>query len=149
MRSLLKRSALAALCVLAALTGGCERQEKSMEGRIQLGTAQPRIARALDEMLQREEQPFVIVKTATGSAVQFTGSVDEPLLLNLPLDWLSEDERARAEALFAEYDITVEADDNYYMELDRDPQRGAELAMRILREVYRFGDEAELRLTEN
>lgn len=141
---------LAALCVLAALTGGCQEQEESMEGPIQLGSAQPRIVLALDEMLQRKEQPFVIVEeTTTRKFVQFAGSVNESLLLNLPPQPLSTDESARARMLFAEYDVTVEADDNYYMELDRDPQRGAELAIRVLREVYLFGDEAELRLTEN
>ena len=54
-------------------------------------------------MLDRPEGAFLIVEESeSGRFVQFVGSRDESLLLDLPLQTLSPEEMTKARAVFAE-----------------------------------------------
>lgn len=141
-----------AFCVAIVVVGGCSKKEKPVvEATLTLANAQPRIVQALEEMLRREAGAFVIIiETRTEKYVQFAGSddVEDPLLLDLPWQPLSPQEHARAREIFAHLSERAEVESGFQLELDRDPQQGADLALRVLREVYHFGDDAELALIE-
>src|SRR4051812_16160716 len=67
-----------------------------------------KIKAALRQLVRRaaDDRPWVIFEHPTGKFVQFAGSVDEPLLLDLPWQPLSEAEFYRAATFFKRLGVT-------------------------------------------
>ena len=111
-----------------------------------------RITQELTSLLSRSNKDaFVIFEDKkTKKYVQFSGSIREPLLLNLPAVALSSSELDRAKQLFAEYNIKLEKsphgdfeggpvtgyDYQFFMELGKDANKAASITMRVFSEVY-------------
>ena len=127
---------------------------------------QNRIKTALRALLnRRNDDAFVIFEERdSGKFVQFAGSADQPLLLDLPSQALSAEEQQRAALLFAQlgsadatsadlYDRpggqVVGRQISYQLVFGQDCDRAAEVTSRIFKEVYRLPAEFELSVTEN
>lgn len=126
---------------------------------------QARISTALTVLLNRSgDDAFVIIEEKrTGKFVQFAGSTDQPLLLDLPTQTLSQAEQDRAQELFVslgapgleKWAVTDHAgapagtQAGFQMEFGRDPDAAAVVAMRVFTEVYQFADLVELVITQN
>ncbi|MHC4180737.1 MAG: TY-Chap domain-containing protein [Planctomycetota bacterium] len=126
---------------------------------------QDRISTALADLLNRSsDDAFVIIEEKrTGKFVQFAGSTDGPLLLDLPTQTLTQAEQDRAQELFVslgtpgleKWAVTdhtgapAGTQAGFQMEFGRDPDAAAAVAMRVFHEVYRFPDVVELVITQN
>lgn len=128
---------------------------------------QSQIVDALSELLQRRNvDTFVIFEEeGSGKYVQFAGSANEDLLLDLPSQTLTEDEMKRAEVLFRELGIpgpvTYETytdksrktvagmQTSFQMDFGRDVVRAARVTLAIFERVYQFPPDFPLALTEN
>lgn len=125
-----------------------------------------RIKTALRALLNRSnDDAFVIFEEkASGKYVQFAGSLDQPLLLDLPLQALTAEEQRRASVLFNElatgdatqadlYDQregqVVGQQVSYQLVFDRDAERAADVTSRIFDEIYHLPAEFDLTVTEN
>ena len=125
-----------------------------------------RIEAALQALLQpTNEDAFVIFEDrATGKFVQFTGSAEEPLLLDLPLQALDTAERQRAQDLFRTFSLPgataadlydkpggtiVGQQVSYQLECGKDCTHAAETAMRIFEVVYGLPSAFDLIVEEN
>ncbi|MCC6909206.1 MAG: hypothetical protein IT430_14790 [Phycisphaerales bacterium] len=111
------------------------------------------ISASLGRLLGRStatDDCFVIIKEKSSDKfVQFSGSVEEPLLLNLPAQSLSAAERGRAEALFKTLDAQADLiEDSFYVNFDRDATAASAAAIAVFREVYQLPEEIELTITE-
>ncbi len=111
-----------------------------------------RITQELTSLLTRSNKDaFVIFEDKeTRKYVQFSGSIREPLLLNLPAVALSSSELDRAKKIFAEYNIKLEKspfgkyeggpvtgyDYQFFMDLGKDINKASKISMRIFNEVY-------------
>lgn len=110
------------------------------------------------------DDAFVIFEDrASQKFVQFAGSQQEPLYLDLPHQALSEEERARAEKLFHNlgtesityplYDKPggqiVGSQSVFSLVLGSDVERAAELTARIFAEVFVLPDGFDLAIEEN
>ncbi len=121
---------------------------------------------ALERLLARSNQDafLIIEEPKSQKFVQFAGSSEEPLIFDLPAQGLSEEELERAKALFADYDIEMEATPIYEDEsmerivdqqygfsaiLDQELELAVELASLVLLEVYGLEADAKLTLEEN
>jgi hypothetical protein len=115
----------------------------------------PKIEAALNRLLASEEGAFVIFDDrASGKFVQFAGSRDEPLVLDLPVQQLSAAELERAKILFRDLGIGYEewpvfdkpggqeigAQGGFQLELGQDTRRGADLTLRVFTEVFQRSD---------
>lgn len=118
------------------------------------------IASALRALLNRSNPDSFVVfeEHASGKFLQFVGSSEEPLLLDLPTVGLTPDERRRATALFRElsgggqtFSEPDDADEfpGYQHESGRDADAAAELAMRVFREVYLLPEAFPMQVEEN
>ena len=88
---------ITALIVIVGTALGCARETQS---QWHSGTVRD----ALTRLLTRPSGAFVIIEDPqSGKFVQFAGSKDEPLLLDLPSQTLSPDEMTKAKAVFAEF----------------------------------------------
>ena len=87
--SCVNRLCIVALVMAVCMFAGCKRQTSSPSSQTHFDTIKAAIARMLD----RPEGAFLIVEDSqSGKYVQFVGSRDEPLILDLPLQALSADE---------------------------------------------------------
>jgi hypothetical protein len=122
------------------------------------------VEEALDRLLGRGEGAFVVFEDlASGKFVQFSGSIDEPLLLDLPLQELSDVELGRAEILFRDLGVDYRewpvldgpggqvagTQGGFQLELGQDTKRGAGLTLRIFAEVFRLPADFLLSLEES
>ncbi len=121
-----------------------------------------KISRALSVLVKsRARDAFVIFRLKeTNKAVQFIGSVREPLLFDLPLVKLNETELERARTLLGEEPHTIQSWANkgtmtaretmtFQRRLGRDIPAAAKLACAIFREVYRLPPDFELEIVQN
>lgn len=116
---------------------------------------------ALENLLHRSEiGAFVMfVDSHTGNIIQFLGSKERELILDLPTADLSEEERQRAVELFAAEGIDhaevddaknqAGAEDAFSVNLGRDPKRAAALALRIFADVYGSSSDFTLKIEGN
>lgn len=116
---------------------------------------------ALENLLNRTESgAFVIfVDAHTGNFIQFFGSKEEPLVLDLSTAKLSDAEMERAVELFAAEGIDYAGGDDgrphageeesFSVNLGRDPDRATELALRIFSGVYGSTSDFTLKIEEN
>ena len=127
-------------------------------------TVRAALNRLLTRVILRPSGGFVIIEDAqSGKFVQFAGSEEEPLLLDLPSQTLSPDEMAKAKALFAElgyagpesYQVQESPggpDDSeqtsFSVKFRQDVDKATELAVAILHRVYGLDGNAKLKLTE-
>ena len=144
---------IAALCVVV----GCTRKSKP----------EPHSAvvrAALVRLLSRPSGAFVIIEDArSGKFVQFAGSKEEPLLLDLPSQTLSPDEMTKAKAVFSDLGYpgpeTYETQEfpggppageetSFMVKFEQDVDKATELAVAILHRVYGLDENAKLKLTE-
>lgn len=118
-------------------------------------------------LLHREnDDAFVIFEEQiSGKFVQFAGSADEELLLDLPTQSLSEVEQARAKRFFEALKIsgprkyalyadkTLEiiggVQTSFQTKFGRDPQLAARVALDIFEQVYEFPKDFVLIVAEN
>jgi hypothetical protein len=125
------------------------------------------IVDSLSGLLQkRNRDAFVIFEEkSSGKFVQFAGSANEGLLLDLPSQTLAKEEMERAKALFRELGIpgpetyemytdkarkTVAGmQTSFQMDFGRDVVRAAQVVLAIFERVYRFLPDFHLVLTEN
>lgn len=123
------------------------------------------IRSALRALLERTNRhAFVIFSEArTGKFVQFAGSAQEPLLLDLPEQTLDAEEARRAAELFSELGVTERENDlldrpggvpvgrqrGYNLDLGRDVERAACLVLAIFSRVYELPADFELEIEEN
>jgi hypothetical protein len=124
-----------------------------------------KIESALVALLNRHnEDAFVIFEEkATGKFVQFAGSSQEDLLLDLPSQTLDRAEMARAITYFLEVGIEADVYDvfdrpgatvvgqqcSFQHSFGRDARTAAEIASAVFLRVYRFPVDFDLVITEN
>ena len=116
-----------------------------------------RIRDALAALLTREPgDAFVIFEDkAAGKFVQFAGSSEEPLLLDLPSQPLSKEEFARAKTFFASHGVqpkspypSGEGPVSFNLHF-QSPDEAADTVLAIFQEVYGYSEMPELTITEN
>jgi len=124
------------------------------------------ISQALARLLKRSnEDAFVIfVESRSQKFVQFVGSANEPLFLDLPSQTLSAEEMERAIALFSDLGARAEEHDLYTdktmkkkagkqisfnLDLGHEVQRAAQITLTIFRQVYGFPLDFQLVIKEN
>lgn len=119
---------------------------------------------ALNRLLSRPSGAFVIFQDAqSGKFVQFRGSIEEPLLLDLPSQTLSPDEMTKAKTLFSElgypwpetfqlYDYPggppAGEQTSFQVKFEQDVDKATELSVAVLHRVYEFNENMKLKLTE-
>ncbi len=139
-----------AAITLVANIFGCSRQTQSK-------SHSDTVRNALTRLLTQPLGAFVIIEEPlSGKFVQFGGSKDEPLWLDLPSQTLSPDEMTRAKAVFAEFGYAgaevdhdpAGQDTNFIVKFGTDVDKATELAVAVLHRVYKFGDDTKLKLTE-
>lgn len=151
------RLCIVALVMAVCMTAGCKEQMPSQ-------THFDTIKAALTRLLERPEGAFLIVEESeSGRFVQFAGSRDEPLMLDLPLQTLAAEEVTKAKAVFAElgYPGAIPAPgdsdagaaaggawQSATVPFDDDVDGAAKLAVAVLHRVYGFDETAKLELTE-
>lgn len=104
---------------------------------------------ALEGLLKADEPSYVLLEDSkSGKIVQFAGSADEPLCLELPSARLRPEERTRAKRFFSRLDIErnriVEGHINYQVILDDDVDQGTALALSLMQEVFRLPPHVDL-----
>ncbi|MBI5865953.1 MAG: hypothetical protein HZB38_15900 [Planctomycetes bacterium] len=112
-----------------------------------------RIREALARLVERAgDDSFVIFEDArTRKFVQFTGDA-EGVLLDLPVQELSEVERERATAYFAAHDVRLmetKTFSSFQLDFGDDLDQAAETALTLFQHVFRLGSEFDLRIEEN
>lgn len=159
--------AAAVITIAAAFGGGCGGRGVEAPSTAKVGDVDT-IEKAFLALLDAEdEQAFLIFEDAATGAhfVQFAGAKTVDLMLDLPIAHFSEDEKVRAEAFFATYGVTAPEvvtghylDDSghrssavtmevYQLDLGRDAGKAAEIVHGIFKEVYRFPEDADLKIT--
>lgn len=133
----------------ALLFGGCSEQSAPAPA-----TPEGRIIAALHEVLGRNDAPFAIIEhSASGGFVQFAGSRRDPLLLELLDHGLSQEQRSRAEELFASRGGSYVdggpdmPGGSFQLDFGRNAEEAARFALRIFRDVYQLPEDAELTAT--
>ena len=153
----MKMLVIIAVVIVVGIPLGCDRET---QGQSHSAT----VRNALTRLLTRPSGAFVIIaEPQSGKFVQFAGSEDEPLLLDLPLQTLSPDEMMRVKAVFAE--LGYSGPETYQTEeypggppageqtsmnvkFGTDVDKAAELAVAVLHRVYGLDAHTKLRLTE-
>ncbi len=125
------------------------------------------IAQALNRMLQRaNEDAFVIFEERSNRKfVQFAGSANSPLLLDLPSQTLSPQEMQRAVALFSSFGsvgpdihnlytdptckVIADQQVSFNLDLGKDIQLAAHIALTVFQQVYRCPTDFQLVIAEN
>lgn len=104
-----------------------------------------------DLALRSEPEAFLIFLDAdTGNFVQVTGSKSKPLVLEIPLSSLTDEEISRAEDFFESAGYRgARGEESYSATLDQDADGGARLAMDIFSTVHRSREDFSLKIEEN
>lgn len=119
---------------------------------------------SLERLLSRPRGAFTIIEeTMSGKFVQFAGSKEEPLLLDLPSPTLSSKEMEKAKSVFAELGYsgpethqtqeypggpTAGEVTTFMVKFDQDVDKATELVLAILHRVYGFDENAKLKFKE-
>lgn len=122
------------------------------------------IRAALVRLLSRPSGAFLIVEDVRSSKfVQFAGSKEEPLLLDLPSQTLSPDEMTKAKVVFSDLGYSgpethetrefpggppAGEQTSFMVKFERDIDKATALAVAILDLVYGLDENAKLKLTE-
>jgi hypothetical protein len=125
------------------------------------------IAQALNRMLHRtNEDAFVIFEERTNRRfVQFAGSTNSSLLLDLPSQTLSPQEMQRAIVLFSSFGavgpdihstytdttskIVASQQVSFNLDLGKDVQLAAHIALTVFQQIYRCPTDFQLVIAEN
>ena len=104
-----------------------------------------------DLALRSEPEAFLIFLDAdTGNFVQVTGSKSKPLVLEIPLSSLSDEEIARAEEFFDDAGYAdARGEESFSATLDQGADGGASLAMDIFSNVLHSREDFSLKIEEN
>ena len=153
----MKTLTLLAVLVVVGTSLGCSR-EAAPQSHADV------IRDALKRLLKRPAGAILIIEEPRSKKfVQFAGSRDEPLLLDLPAEPLSPEELRKAKALFAEmgypgpetYQVLESPggppagkQTSFHVKFGTDVDKATELAVAVLHRVYGFGEDVELKLTE-
>ncbi len=119
---------------------------------------------ALLRLLSRPSGAFVIIEAApSGKFVQVAGSKGEPLLLDLPSQTLSPEEKIKAKAVFTDLGYpgpeAYQTQDypggppageqvSYIVKFEQDVDKATELVLAVLHRVYGLDENSKLKLTE-
>ena len=143
---------LIAVVIVVGNSLGCDRQTQDQS---HLATVRDSLTR----LLTRPLGAFVIIEEPqSGKFVQFAGSKDEPLLLDLPSQALSPDEMTKVKSVFAElgypdpetYETAWYPGElpNILVRFGTDVDKAAEAAVAVLHRVYGLDEHTKLKLTE-
>jgi hypothetical protein len=118
-----------------------------------------------EHLLGNRLSPFVVIRDrTTGKFVQFAGHKSEPLVLDLPLEALTAQEKKRARAFFSQYGVHVpevgqlfdistgepiETIRSYKVSFGRAIDLAVQFALEVFRIVYRLPSNLELILDEH
>jgi hypothetical protein len=146
-----------AAIIIVANTFGCTR-------RMQEPSHSEAVRDALIRLLTRPSGAFLIIEEPqSGKFIQFAGSRDELLLLDLPSQTLSPDEMMKARAVFAELGYpgpeTYQTQEypggpptgeqtSFNVNFGTDIYKAVELTVAVLQRVYSLDENAPLQLTE-
>jgi len=150
------------LCFWSLFLFGCGQESSSTRP---LGAA-AEIHDAFGWLLRQEgNEAFVVIEEPrSGKFVQFAGSREAPLLLDLPGQTLDPSEMDRARVLFhklgvegpEEWDVhdpltgkVAGKQVGFQMKLGRDPRRAADIASRVFQEVYCFSADIKLHVSRH
>lgn len=150
----MKKAFLASLATLGLALALAPAMADAGDPEIGISGIQP----ALERLVVRENvDAFLIIQEATtGKFVQFSHHPENGLVLDLPVDNLSEDEIQRASALLvsqgAEF-LSWQVDDArmqaFNLFLRHDVETAGDLARAVMQDVYGFDDGAVYTLVEN
>jgi hypothetical protein len=140
--------------LIAVLVAACVHVEEASMNQHRV------VEEALDRLLTRGGEAFVVFEDkASGKFVQFSGSMDEPLLLDVPSQELSDVEFERARTFFRDLDVSFTSDGqngqvsgiegSFQLLLGQDTKRGADLTLCIFAEVFQLPAEFSLSIEEN
>lgn len=110
------------------------------------------IANALENLLNRSESEafLIFVDARSGNVVQFIGSKEGPLFLDLPFASLEEEEIERARAYVEKNGFSdAEGEEGFSIGLGRDVEAGTKLALGVFQHVYRADPDFSLKIEEN
>lgn len=109
---------------------------------------QQQIARTLARLLTAAEESFVIITLrATGGFVQFVAPADDCLLLDVPVQSLTDDQRRHAESFFADIGGFEEKSQAFQAVLEGGADAAAAVAMDALRTIHEASADAEIELS--
>ncbi len=122
------------------------------------------IREALARLLERPSGAFVIIEEPkSGKFIQFAGSINESLLLDLPTQTLSAEEFEKAKSVFDEFGYsgpkTIQLQEypggppageytSFMAKFGRDVDRATQFSVVVLYQVYGLTDRTRLKLTE-
>lgn len=142
--------------ISAALLSACSEispLQSNSGSSVALKNADARITEVLQQLLQcslGERDCYVIIEEPdSGIIVQFSGSTDEPLLLNLPFGQFTSEQRTKVAKTLSEFGSLDRDDDIMYLSLERDAEKGAEATVAILRDALRIDEDAVLMVTSS
>lgn len=115
---------------------------------------------ALKSLLNRDaEDAFVIFEEINSQKfIQFAGSINEPLFLDLPIQTLSPNELVVAKKLFAEYGCELsgynipdwyegdipDGQEGFQMDIGYDIEKAVEISMGVFLKVFGFESDFDL-----
>ncbi len=155
--------AVVGIVVVVVLVIGSRTSKRSSTGPY-IGSNREVVRAALVRLITRPLGSFVIIEDVqSGKFVQFAGSNEEPLLLDLPSQTLSPEEMKKATAVFLEMGYagpeTYQTQafpggppsgeqTSFTVKFERDVDKATELGVAILHRVYGLDENARLELTE-
>jgi len=122
------------------------------------------VREALERLLQRPTGAYLIIEDVkSGKFVQFSGSIDEPLLLDLPSQTLSSGEMMQAKALFTKLGypgpetyqlqkypggLPAGEQTSFMVNFGKDIENATELTLIVFHQVYGLEHNAKLNIIE-
>jgi hypothetical protein len=122
-----------------------------------------KLEEALVRLINNPDGEFVIASDSLSNKfIQFAGSSNESLIVDLPIQTLGPDEIKRAARLFSEYGIKHERwaaldkpggkpvgiQAGFNLKVGNDIKKAVEIAMRVFKEVYKVPDNFSLNIEE-
>ena len=149
-------SVLATLCIIAYAASCSPRQPSKPHEEL--------IREALANLLKRPSGAFVIIEEPkSGKFIQFAGSVDEPILLDLPAQVLSPDEMDKAKRVFTEFGYSgpetyqlqeypggppAGEQTSFMVKFGSDVDQATQFSVAVLYQIFGLNDSTRLKLTE-
>jgi len=145
------------LCVMTYVVSRSRRQPSRPHKEL--------IREALTNLRKRPTGAFVIIEEPkSGKFIQFSGSIDEPLLLDLPAQALSPDELNKAKRVFKEFGYSgpetyqlqeypggppAGEQTSFMVKFGSDIDRATQFSVVVLYQVYGLDESTRLKLTED
>ena len=122
-----------------------------------------KLEQALVRLMNNPDGEFVIASDSLSNRfIQFAGSSNESLIVDLPIQTLEADEIKRAVRLFSEYGVKHERwklfdepggkpvgiQAGFNLKVGNDIKKAVEIAMRVFKEVYKVPDNFNLNIQE-